>query len=140
MREPAGATRDRHPFGHALVTLDNETFKGGDPKGAPRVKDKGASKRARQQQRSCVLCGDPAAGVHHVVPKGSPNFGDDLPANLVALCTGCHGDVEGRKGTARKELGAYLVRCRPDVIEYARKKLDPGGDAWLQRHYKIGAK
>lgn len=123
------------------MTLDDEPFRGPDLKAGKRIKDKGATRKATLAQRTCVICGDPAANAHHVIPKGSPNFGDDIPANLVGLCgsgtTGCHGDVEGRRGKARAELGTYLVRNRPDTIAYVREKLTPGGDAWLKRHYKI---
>lgn len=76
-----------------------------------------------------------------MVPKGSPNFGDDVPANLVPLCgdgtRGCHGDVEARRNGTREKLGDFIVRFRPDTLAYVRGKIVPGADAWLQRHYGI---
>lgn len=94
--------------------------------------------------RLCPICRErPVEYPHHVVPRGSPNFGDDVAANIVPLCgdgtRGCHGDVEARRNQAREKLGAYLQESRPDTIAYVRKKIEPGGDAWLERHYGIAS-
>lgn len=117
------------------MPLDGDPFRGPIPKDGKRKVDRMASKRTLSANRTCVICGDPAGEAHHVLPRSAG--GDDVPENLVGLDSDCHGDVEARRGTARKELGAYIVRNRPDTLAYVREKLDPGGDAYLKRHYFI---
>lgn len=120
---------------------------------ARRIVDRKASKTALLTERHCVACGRPGANAHHVVPKGSPHFGDDVVENLVTLCgsgtSGCHGahhgnpyKVEVRKPSGdhvvyaetlswekrdaewvNRKIGQYLAAARPDVIRYVRKKL-----------------
>lgn len=43
----------------------------------------------------CWQCGQPSTVAHHVVPK--ERGGSDEPANLAALCRGCHERLHGRK-------------------------------------------
>lgn len=61
--------------------------------------DPDAFAKARSTMAPCAACGGRPSNVHHVVPKGSPYFGDDLVENFVLLCgtgtTGCHGAFHG---------------------------------------------
>lgn len=112
------------------------------PKKTARTVDKKASKRAVLKQRACVICGEPATNAHHVLGRGAPNFGDDVPENLVALCgsgtEGCHGRITVNNITARRELGEHLVLSRPDTVAYVHMKLGPGpGSDWLARRLYI---
>jgi hypothetical protein len=113
-----------------------------DPRPAKRIKDPGLVRNFSQRASSCAVCGTGrGAGLsaHHVLPRG--RGGDDVTANLVALCgsgtTGCHGDVEHYRGDARKTLGLHLVESRPDVLEYLGAKLGttPALVEFLDRSY-----
>lgn len=129
------------------MPLDSQPFKGGDPKvkerGPKKEKrkvDKQATKRAVSKQRSCGICGERSATGHHVISRGQG--GDDVPANIVALCgsgtTGCHGEIENNNVSARRKLGEHLVLDRTDVIFYVKEKLgDTAGDDWLARRLFI---
>lgn len=91
--------------------------------------------------------------MHHVVHKGSPDFGDDVPENLVMVCgsgsSRCHGalhgaayvDADGKRWTsaeARRSLGVWLLAHRPDVIAYVLGKFgDEAGRSWLERRYLV---
>lgn len=85
--------------------------------------------------------------LHHVLPKGSPYFGDDVEGNLVMLCgsgtTGHHGLVESGDKVTMLLLGHHLRRRRLDVLAYVREKLKPqgpeAGDEWLRRHVGLGS-
>lgn len=103
-----------------------------------RIVDRKATKRAWKGQL-CVLCKQPATNPHHVVPKGGPHYGDDVPENLVALCgsgtTGCHGDIEEHRGDARLRLSVYIAKHRPDTLAYLSEKIPYEGTAWLIRNY-----
>src|SRR5690349_8678950 len=111
-----------------------KTFKGPDakvkprgPKKTARTEDRKAGKKSLLRKPRCAICGAPAANAHHVLGRGSPNFGDDVPENLASLCgtgnTGCHGLITENNITARRMLGEYLVLERPDTIAYVRGKL-----------------
>lgn len=108
-----------------------------DPKPARRKIDRRATARAVLTGRVCVICGTQAATGHHVVPRGAPHHGDDVPENLVALCgsgtTGCHGDIESAQQDACWTLYKHLMKHRPDVIAYARART--GDPLWLSRRY-----
>lgn len=106
----------------------------------PRKVDKKVTS-SRPSGQSCVLCGDPAQSKHHVLPRSQG--GDDVAENLVWLdgsgTTGCHGDVEARRGDARKLLGQHIKANRPDTVAYVKAKLgDVAGADYLKRHYKTG--
>lgn len=46
----------------------------------------------------CAICGKPGELVHHkVLPSGTPTVFYD-PANLVTVCTPCHGKVHSAMG------------------------------------------
>lgn len=90
------------------------------------------------RDRICLMCGGHAQSGHHVLRKGSPYHGDDMPENIVPLCgdgtRGCHGLIEANDKTARKLLGIKLVEHRRDVIDYILLKLGEGkGTDWLRR-------
>ena len=111
-----------------------------------RVVDRKATTRAVLGQPKCALCPSPSATGHHVIPRGGPHFGDDVPENIVALCgsgtTGCHGKIEGADFWAREALGVHLRERRPDTIEYVIRKLGgpqkpDAGLVWLERHLHV---
>lgn len=109
---------------------------------AIRTVDAKATARAVLAQPRCALCPKPSANGHHVLARGAPHFGDDVPANIVALCgtgtMGCHGAVENSEKWARESLGAYLVARRPDTLDYLDSKLTPGyAREWLLRHLHV---
>lgn len=102
---------------------------------------------------SCASCHRPPSNAHHVIPKGSPYFGDDVVGNIVMLCgsgtMGCHGaihgspyvDERGKRWTendVRAEIGKTIVTIRPDVIAYVITKLgDEAGMDYLRRKYLV---
>lgn len=74
----------------------------------------------RYEFEECCLCGAVDFSIHHVLKRSQG--GDDVRANLVALCghgtAGCHGLVEGADRGACWALGRYLAAERPDTITY----------------------
>lgn len=102
-----------------------------------RIRYTGAVLRKCLRERECRRCGYAAGSGHHIVPKGSPHFGDDVEENVVPLCgsgtTGCHGEVERHVEAACREVGAKL---RDDEIAYVLRKLGPFvGRAFLRTYY-----
>ena len=100
----------------------------------------------------CRICGNGENGrvesritFHHVVPRSSPWFGDDVPDNLVPVCLGCHDLIErrgeimlgGRRGIARRRhpIAVELVVSLTDA-EYAYA-IQRGGEAFWERCYGI---
>jgi hypothetical protein len=103
------------------------------------VYDPAANKRKLLGEPDCRICGKPAGGCHHLVPKGGPHYGDDVEENLVPLCgsgtTGCHGKIEDYDGDACVELGA---RLSVEETEYVLGKLgEMPGREFLLRRYRI---
>lgn len=108
--------------------------------------DSKATTRAVLAQPRCALCPLGSATGHHVIAKGGPYYGDDVPENIVALCgsgtTGCHGAVEAREEWALRSLGQFIAARRPDTIRYIVGKLwtpnaPDAGHAWLERHLRV---
>jgi len=122
-----------------------------DPKPAPRIRNPVALARARLLWDECAACGAPPANGHHVLPKGSPWFGDDVEANIVMVCgTGtfrCHGALHGNPYVAhsgqrwtqnevRAAVGAFILAHRDDTVEYVLTKLGwTAGRQYLRTHY-----
>lgn len=81
----------------------------------------------------CRVCGSSVYGwdwpieLHHLV--GRDLGGDDLPANLVPLCRGCHCLVE-----ERSKVECQLLRASLTLKEYAYV-LDTKGTRFLDRYY-----
>ena len=120
----------------------SKVFKGPDWKPASRKVRKGATKRARERQPICVICGDHAESTHHVYPRGQG--GDDVPHNFVSTCghgtAGCHGLLESEDEDTRRALGVHITKSRPDVILYLRTKLGVDqGNEWLRRHLFVNS-
>ena len=82
-------------------------------------------KQAHWAFDECVICGEIDISIHHVLPRGQG--GDDVWENLVPLCgsgtTGCHGGVEGGLDSVTHALGRYIVKERPDTVEYLSQRL-----------------
>lgn len=124
-----------------------------DPKPAPRVKDSDALARARLRGDECAGCGRPPANGHHVLPKGSPWFGDDVEANIVLVCGSgswrCHGALHGNpyvdhagirwtRQEVREAVGRFILARRPDTVEYLLTKLGwAAGREYLRTHYFV---
>lgn len=120
-----------------------------------RIIDPDAVKTARLVGGACAACRRAGTNAHHVINRGAPHFGDDVPENLLMLCgtgtTQCHGAVHGnpyvdRAGKrwtekdVRRAIGAYIQLHRPDVIAYVLGKLGrEQGIDYLARRYLIDA-
>ena len=76
-----------------------------------------------------------AVTFHHLVPKGSPYFGDDVPDNWVPLCgsgtTEHHGLVEARDPEASRAL---LEGLSDAEYSYA---VEHGGENFFERRYGL---
>lgn len=123
------------------------------PRKLIRVVDPAAVGRARLTEDECGSCRKPPSNAHHVVPKGAPYFGDDVPENIVMVCgsgtDGCHGAlhgspyVDGRgkrwpEAYVRAQIGITLRHRRPDVIRYVLEKMgDEAGRDYLRRRYYV---
>lgn len=114
-----------------------------DPKAGRRIIDPEAIRRAQLAAGACVACGAPAGSIHHVVPRGAPYLGDDVPGNLVPLCgsgtTGCHGAVHhGHEVTLH--LVGKAIAADPSTLAYVERKLGPtAGRDYLRRRYGVDA-
>jgi hypothetical protein len=107
-----------------------------------RVIDRKATTRAVLAHPGCSICPAPAATGHHVLARGAPHFGDDLPENIVALCgsgtTGCHGLIESADRDARARLGRFLLDHRQDTLDYLSGQIGAGyAQEWLRRHLHV---
>jgi hypothetical protein len=82
-------------------------------------------------ERSCRACGQPAGSAHHLVPRGGPHYGDDVAANLVALCgdgtSGCHGAWHGNP---------YVYTVNPSW-RTGQKPDRPGGVTQRRDHWWV---
>lgn len=66
------------------------------------------------------------------------NGGDDVIENVLPLCgsgtTGHHGELENEDVFTRKLVGRWIVKHRPDIVEYVLGKLGDGpGRDWFRR-------
>lgn len=82
---------------------------------------------------TCEMCGKrPSACCHHVVSRRAG--GDDVEANLAALCgsgtTGCHGEVEH----SRAARALLRPKLRAETITYV---VERKGEAWLDVRYPL---
>lgn len=109
------------------------------PKSGGRIKDPQVLATMHITWRECALCH--ATGVlslHHV----SKHPRNDVEGNLVMLCgsgtTGCHGLIEAHDHDKLRELGAYILKQRPDTIVYLYDQLGPvSAQEWMRRHFLI---
>jgi hypothetical protein len=125
-----------------------------------RIVDPAAIRLARLLSDECAACHRPPANAHHVIERGAPHFGDDVPANIVLLCGtgtgGCHGAYHGAPYEARiitqfgvgverrdrewvaSRIGKTIMAGRPDTIAYVIGKLGGiQGYDYLHRRYGI---
>ena len=96
------------------------------------------------QERSCRLGMPGCLGVahtgHHLVPRGGPHYGDDVPANIIPTCgcgtTGCHGLIEGYDVEARAKLARSLT---PEEWSYLVSKMGgkQAATEWLARTHFV---
>lgn len=134
-----------------------------DPKAGKRIVDPAVVRATLHRFNWCAACGGPASNAHHVIQKGSPHFGDDLPGNIMGLCgTGtmrCHGAMHGspylekvtdtrtsagvweeRRDQAwvAERIGRDMINNRLDVIDYVVWKLgEVSGWDYLKRTYLL---
>lgn len=111
-----------------------------DPKGPKRIKDPTLLSILHRDWRTCALCGETRRlSLHHI--HKHPR--DDVRGNLVMLCgdgvQGCHGLIEAAHRETREWLGLYIIKDRPDVIEYLSEKLGSGtaARAWIERYLYV---
>jgi hypothetical protein len=129
------AAADRHRSGSA-----DSSAAVADPRSRRRIRKPEAVLRKLLSERECRACGKPASNGHHLVPKGSPHFGDDVEDNVIPLCgsgtTGCHGRVHAWDMEARRAIGARLSESE---VGYVRHRLGrEAGDEWLRVGYGVG--
>lgn len=79
-----------------------------DPKPAKRVRDKDVFREFHEAKPRCVCCGEGfRVQAHHLLSRAQG--GDDVAANLVALCWLCHGALHGQNDRAvTRALARYL--------------------------------
>ena len=98
----------------------------------------GQSKICLLRNPWCLVCGELAGSAHHVIKRG--RGGDDVQENLVPLCgdgtRGCHGLIEANDPGTKKLLGEAIMKRRPDVIDYVKRKRQHWR-GWLERHLMI---
>jgi len=124
-----------------------------DPKQGKRTVDQSTVRAFLLMHDECAACGHISSNAHHVIQKGAPHFGDDVPGNLLAICgTGsmrCHGAIHGgpyiveHTGQRRdqewvaRRLGEAILN-RPDVVAYVLGKLgEQPGREYLRRFYYV---
>jgi 5-methylcytosine-specific restriction endonuclease McrA len=112
-----------------------------DPKPPKRIKaDQNEWQRLRTAKlvgrscRTCELFAD--LQLHHLVPRGMGGTigGDDIEANLVALCSTCHGLVEARDPWACSLLGRRLTDAEREYV------LEKKGAVYLEKRYGLKEK
>lgn len=114
-----------------------------DPKREKRIRDPELLRLVHYEFEECVICGSVHFSIHHVLKRSQG--GDDVRANLVALCgsgtTGCHGAVEAAEKDACAALGRYLTQERPDTIAYLELRLEgcEAAQEWLRRHLHVSS-
>lgn len=87
------------------------------------------------EKDECELCGGVwHLHLHHVLFRSQG--GDDVRANIVCLCRGCHEQYHANQN--RGEFAAYIASGRPDVVEYLVEKHENGKDGvahWFDVHW-----
>lgn len=84
----------------------------------------------RAKLAACRVCGDSwLPQLHHLVPVGRTNDGDDVPANLVPLCRECHQEFHDAKAGVAEAIRATLTEAELEYVT-AKKSVD-----WLERRY-----
>ncbi len=109
-----------------------------DFKDGPRIKvsREGWKKLREEKLGPCRICGQSAytgtISLHHLVPRGRTQEGDDIADNLVPLCLSCHTKIEARDRDAGRRLRANLF-----FEEYSYIIQKKGRD-WLDVRYPMG--
>jgi hypothetical protein len=115
-----------------------------DPKPTKRERNPAAFKMFHAAGHDCLSC-DSTRGIHahHLLSRAQG--GDDVLANLVGLCSGCHGALHGTpcrtlghridKSFVMDKIGSYLVReDGSDALQYLRSKRS---DGWISAKWEI---
>lgn len=102
-----------------------------NPKPAKRIRDPQAVSRFLLYSRWCEACGNPSDHAHHVLFRS--HGGDDVPANLLALCHRCHRGFHDGSTLDRHAVG-MAVRRRTDILDYLEEKAH---GAFLDRVYPL---
>jgi len=97
-----------------------------DPKPVKRIKDSRLVTQFALRMGSCAVCGRGRQAdlqAHHVLYRS--RGGDDVVANLVALCLEDHAAVHDGHRPTRHLLGQHIAILREDVLEYLSEKMGP---------------
>lgn len=79
----------------------------------------------------CRVCSEPANNgrlyghieLHHLVPRSSPWFGDDVADNIVPLCPDCHAEVTAGNQATIALLRASLSEAEALYVHTKRGRL-----------------
>jgi 5-methylcytosine-specific restriction endonuclease McrA len=112
-----------------------------DPKPPKRIKatqnDWVKLRKAKLAGKVCRVCDQALRDLqlHHLVARGMGGTigGDDIEANLVALCSTCHGLVEARDPWACSLLGQRLTAAEREYV------VEKKSAAYLQKRYGVAA-
>ena len=106
-----------------------------DPKPLPRVRDPEVFRTFHRTEPRCLCCGHKGfIHAHHLLNRSQG--GDDVLANLVPLCAGCH-EAHHRMNTrtVRDALATYLLSERgAEALAYLRSKRS---DGWIQGKFGV---
>jgi 5-methylcytosine-specific restriction endonuclease McrA len=87
---------------------------------------------AAAKQGRCRVCAHvPPNELHHLVPRGTPHFGSDVPENIAPLCPECHGLITRRD---QPTIKAFLASLTDE--EYAAA-VETGGEDFWERAYGL---
>lgn len=120
-----------------------------DPRPAKRIKDKDVFAEFYAFSQECLCCGYYRVEAHHLLSRGQG--GDDVLANLVPLCSSCHGVLHSghpRRGDfgqfvtptiVRDRIGSWLLsEAGDDARWYLTGKLGlEGSRAWMERQFGV---
>jgi len=100
-----------------------------------RIRDPALLRLLHFEYDECVLCGrTQLLHLHHVVLRSQG--GDDVRANILALCNECHSGYHTHRSDGfGARLAVYVQGYRPDTYAYLVEKLGIGGaEAWFHAH------
>ena len=100
-----------------------------------RIRDPGLLRLLHYELDECAICGTThVLHLHHVLFRS--HGGDDVRANITALCQQHHDEYHHGNGNVRQQLGD-LIAGRPETMVYLQQKLGvEGASVWLERHQR----
>lgn len=119
-----------------------------DPKPLARERNPDVFKRLHAIGGDCLACGSSRVELHHILSRA--RGGDDIEANLIFLCPGCHGAYHGNPyrgafgayftaGTVQSAIGRYLQHeAGDDARNYILRKLGAeAGALFLEQQFGV---